>query len=89
MMELLSPRETDGDKNDQSNFLHRSLSGKGQKWDISQLTMIPTRQPRNTSATLLSPSSTPVSFECCSSPEAMTMAAVMGACRHMVGMRTK
>src|SRR5215467_2210273 len=62
----------------------RPRPGKGQMWDMSQLTMSPTMQPTNTSATLCTPFSTPVSFECCASPEAMTMAAVIGACRHMV-----
>jgi hypothetical protein len=30
----------------------------------------------------------PVSFEWCASPEAMMMAAVIGACRHIVWIRT-
>ena len=49
----------------------------------------PIRQPRSTSATLWRPCSTPVRLECCVRPDATTMAAVIGACRHIVGMRTR
>src|SRR5262252_3028108 len=51
----------------------------GQSFDINQVTNKPTRQPKITSATLWRPCSTPLSFEWCVSPAAMTMAAVIGA----------
>lgn len=60
-----------------------------QTFDIIQLTDIPTMQPNTTSATLCSPCSIPTVVESKEVPAVMMSAAVMGACRHIVLMRTK
>ena len=62
--------------------------GSGQSFEISQLTASPIRQPNRTSPTRRSPISIETFWEWCSIPEATTIAAVMGACRHMTGTRT-
>ena len=56
----------------------------GQTFDIAQLTATPTMQPNTTSATLCNPCSMPFITEWEDAPEAMTMAAVIGAWRHIV-----
>src|SRR5262245_17982389 len=64
------------------------VSGNRQIRDIAQLTNNPITQPSSTSPTLCSPCSTPLSLEWWLRPAAMTMAAVIGAWRHIVWMWT-
>src|SRR5690349_19278993 len=61
-------------------------SGKGQTRDMIQLTTSPITQPRSTSPTLCRPNSIPLNLEWWVRPVAMTMAAVIGACRQNVWM---
>src|SRR5215471_2359264 len=63
-------------------------SGSGQIFAMSQLTANATTQPKITSLTLRRPVSAPTIFECVDRLPAMTTAAVIGACRHMTGIRT-
>jgi hypothetical protein len=60
-----------------------------QTFDMNKLTSIPTKQPKITSATLCSPRPTPAFAELPTIPPAITTAAVIGACRHIVLTRTR
>src|SRR4051794_5401927 len=56
--------------------------------DMTRLIATPTRQPKMTSATLCTPCAMPAADDSCLTAAAMTTAAVIGACRHIVLMRT-
>src|SRR5262249_29594756 len=58
-----------------------------QTFDMTRLIVMPTRHPNTTSATLWSPCLMPIAEESEVMAAAMTTAAVMGACRHIVLIR--
>ena len=68
-------------------YCHRlksQLDREGIPFDINQLTTKPTRHPNRTSATLCRPCATPWPKDCEVMPDAITIAAVMGAWRDVV-----
>src|SRR6478672_13588353 len=65
-----------------------AVSRTGQIVAISQLTVSATTQPKITSITRPSPLSTPPIFECTDRLPPMTIAAVIGAWRHITWIRT-
>src|ERR1700681_546696 len=65
-----------------------AVSRTGQIVAISQLTASATTQPKITSITRSSPLSTPPLFECTDRLPPMTIAAVIGAWRHITWIRT-
>src|SRR6188474_1212209 len=58
-------------------------------FDISQVTSSATAQPKITCATFSIPRSIPARADCCVNADAMMMAAVIGAWRHIVFTRTR